>query len=482
MNEKFDKAPVNYEDWLNLGRVIIPCLKGKPVVSDWSNPNFKITKEEWRANYTHCEIALRLDQDIDLDIDNDLVKRFITSYIKSCDAVSGRRGNPSSHYWWKGKAPFKQFVLPNELQKYCEGFPHGLTLCEIRHESKHYTIVPESKHSKANETVKWERYQDISEYPGNLSVDVGKIALATALCITYASSGQRDAYCTAIAGALIKNTEWTEKEIDDFVYDVATAANDDEVEKRKAKGTSSKKAKRKFGMPKLAEIIGCSTKTVSTLFSWIGIKEATTEEAKESIGDITEYGSDRYFVKINAVVQGKPVEKTITVDGPTLRNKKLFYDAVISKASVWIPEMKVTDFEEIMRRKYEAREKSKDYVEDAEEDLRFVKHFKNYITEEKVYTNKKELAYFGMPYFNQEKSTLEFNLDKFEDYLHRQKVNLPRVDLVIKIQRILKAKKNHGKFGKEQKSCVSWRMTEQTIDKEDLIVDGEYKELPDETA
>ena len=33
-------------------------------------------------------------------------------------------------------------------------------------------------------------------------------------------------------------------------------------------------------------------------------------------------------------MQGEPVEKTITVDGPTLRNKKLFYDAVISKASV----------------------------------------------------------------------------------------------------------------------------------------------------
>jgi len=480
MNDKTNKAPVNYEDWLNLGRVIIPCLKGKPVVSDWSNPNFKITKEEWRTNYTHCEIALRLDQDIDLDVDNDLVKRFITSHIKSCDAVSGRRGNPSSHYWWKGKAPFKQFILPNELQKFCEGFPHGLTLCEIRHESKRYTIVPESKHSKASETVKWERYQDINEYPGNLTNDVGKIALATALCITYASSGQRDAYCTAIAGALIKHTEWTEKEIDNFVYDIATAANDDEADKRRTKGTSSKKAKRKFGMPKLAEIIGCSTKTISTLFSWIGIKEATTEEAKESIGDIIEYGSDRYFVKINAVVQGQPVEKIITVDGPTLRNKKLFYDAVIRQASVWIPEMTPKDFEEIMRRKYEAREKSKDYVEDAEEDLRFVKHFKNYISEEKAYTNKKELAYFGMPYFNQEKNILEFNLDKFEDYLHKQKVNLPRVDLVIKCQRILKAKKNHGKFG--DKSCVSWRILNQEIDKDDLIIDGEYKELPDETT
>ena len=56
--------------------------------------------------------------------------------------------------------------------------------------------------------------------------------------------------------------------------------------------------------------------------------------------------------------------------------------------------------------------------------------------------------------------------DKFEDYLHKQKVNLPRVDLVIKCQRILKAKKNHGKFG--TKSCVSWRILDQEIDKDDL--------------
>jgi hypothetical protein len=177
-------------------------------------------------------------------------------------------------------------------------------------------------------------------------------------------------------------------------------------------------------------------------------------------------------------VQGEAVEKTITVDGPTLRNKKLFYDAVISKASVWIPEMKPADFEEIMRRKYEAREKSKDYVEDAEEDLRFVKYFKNYISEQKAYTNKKELAYFGLPYYNQNNNILEFNLDKFEDYLLRQKINLSRVDLVIKCQNILKAKKNHGKF--EKKSCVSWRIFNQKLEAEDLIIEGEYKEITDD--
>ena len=39
----------------------------------------------------------------------------------------------------------------------------------------------------------------------------------------------------------------------------------------------------------------------------------------------------------------------------------------------------------------------------------------------------------------------------------------------------IKGKKNHGKFG--TKSCVSWRITNQKIDKEDLIIEGEYKEV-----
>ena len=177
---EINKPPITYEDWLDLGRVIIPCLKGTPIVPNYTDPNFKITKEEWKTNYKHCEIALRLDQDIDLDVDNDLAKRFIPSYLKACDAVSGRKGNPVSHYWWAGKAEFKQFVLPKDLEKYFKDFPHGATICEIRHESKRYTIVPESKHSKAQELVKWERYNGITEYSGDLVNDIGKIALSTA--------------------------------------------------------------------------------------------------------------------------------------------------------------------------------------------------------------------------------------------------------------------------------------------------------------
>ena len=94
-------GPITYEDWINLGRIIIPCLKGRPIVKGWSEPSFKITKEEWKKNYLHCEIALRLDRDVDLDIDNQLAQRFIGSYIKECSAISGRNVNPSRHCWWK---------------------------------------------------------------------------------------------------------------------------------------------------------------------------------------------------------------------------------------------------------------------------------------------------------------------------------------------------------------------------------------------
>ena len=47
MNEKINKAPVTYEDWIDLGRVIIPCDTKQSVVEKWSDPDFKITREEW---------------------------------------------------------------------------------------------------------------------------------------------------------------------------------------------------------------------------------------------------------------------------------------------------------------------------------------------------------------------------------------------------------------------------------------------------
>jgi hypothetical protein len=476
------EAPVNYEDWIDLGRVIIPCIKGIPMKGiTWSDPSFKITKEEWRKKYANCEIALRLDQDVDFDIDTELTKRFIGTYVKNSGSIFGRNSNPSSHYIWQGKLEFKQFVLPSELKDYCKNLPHGTTLCEIRTGAGHYTIVPESQHSKANENVRWEKYVGFNEYPGDLNMDLRKVALSTALCILYAPQGQRDNYCTAIAGVLIKHTNWDEQEINDFVYNIAKGANDDEAEDRAQKGTTGKKANRNLGLPKLADIIGCSKKAVAELFSWVGVEYAAGKEtAQESVGDIIEYGHDRYFVKVNTHVEGVLKEKQIIVDGPTLMNQKAFYDAVISKASFWIPKMKASDFEVVMRKKYENRLQSEEYDKEASDDFVFIKYFDQYIKKEQAFTDRTNLLEYKRPYFNMIKKYLDFDLDSFEDFLVEKKVKYgDRPDLVLKIRTILNAKKKHGKIN--GKSCVSWRIQNYQLAKEDLVIDGEATEVKEIT-
>jgi len=476
--QKVNEQPLEtYEHWIDSGRIIIPCLKGRPIVKNWQAPSFKISKEEWKNKYTHCAMGLRLDQDIDFDIDNELAKRFIEKYASSSSAISGRPTNPSSHYWWKGTLDFKKFALPQELKKYYEKFPHGATLCEIRNGNNHYTIVPKSRHSKNDEDVVWEKYAGIKEYPGDLNTDLRKVALSTALCILYASQGQRDDYCTAIAGVLLKNTKWSEEEINEFVYNLALESDDNEAEDRANKGTSGKKAQRNFGIPKLAEIIGCTTKTVSELFSWIGIGYETIEDTN-IIGNIIEYGEDRYFVEIKKIEDGKPKIKKIIVKGAELKQKP-FGDAVMKQAQIWLIKIKDNIFNDMMRKKFNARTQSEDYVEEAAEDMKFIKYFKQYIHKEQAYTDSSSLLEYKRPHFHLKKRYLEFNLDSFEDFLDEKRVGTERVDLVLNIQKILKARDIRGYIN--GKSCRRWRINHYDIPRDDLIIEGEATEVKEIT-
>jgi len=67
MNDKINTKPITYEDWLDLGHVIIPTDQKKARVS-WKKEDFSLTKEEWKNNHAKAQIALRLDKHIDLDI------------------------------------------------------------------------------------------------------------------------------------------------------------------------------------------------------------------------------------------------------------------------------------------------------------------------------------------------------------------------------------------------------------------------------
>ena len=103
--------------------------------------------------------------------------------------------------------------------------------------------------------------------------------------------------------------------------------------------------------------------------------------------------------------------------------------------------MTAKEFEEIMMAKFYNREQSKEYVKEAEEDSRFKMFFLDYLDTKGVYTDKEQLAVYKLPYYNQEKKRIEFDLNNFEKELIKNRVNLKRPDLVQKVQTILKGEK-----------------------------------------
>ena len=265
-------APTTYDEWCDLGYDITPCVDKRPIVQGWVDK--KVVKKIWEHNkYTTHQIGLKLKGKTDVDIDCHVAKKFIEVYFKSCGAIYGRESNPRSHYLFDGETPYKKYTMPKELEHYMKDYPHGVTLLEIRSGRDKQSIVPGSKIN--GEDVVWDKFASINSYPGNLEEDISIIVLSTALSILYAPTGARDDYCTAIAGVLSQHTDWSEDNINNFIYNLAVRSGDDEANKRMAKGTNAKNPKTKnLGFPKLAEILNCTVKTVASLFEWVGVKDS----------------------------------------------------------------------------------------------------------------------------------------------------------------------------------------------------------------
>ena len=271
MNNFNDGAPIKPIDYLNLGCEITPCKEKVPFIKHWST--HKADQGDFKPGYN---IGLKMTGLKDLDADNHFVKRYVSKYLLSPGSSFGRKSNPCSHYIYAGETKPKKYTMPKEFEEYCKGFPHGVTLLEIRSGNTHQTIAPGS--SINNEKVEWNHWVGFQEYVGDFERDVSKIALSVALTILYPLEGKRDDYCTAIAGILSNHTNWSANEIDVFVYNLALlSGKDPDANERMAKGTNAKNDKTKnFGFPKLAEVVGCSVSTLAKLFEWVGIKNASS--------------------------------------------------------------------------------------------------------------------------------------------------------------------------------------------------------------
>ena len=257
------------QEYLNKKLPIIPCDGKIPIVKSWQDRDFN--EEDFKPGNN---IGLKMAKHFDIDIDNQLCKKFLSYYMETPSAIYGRKSNPGSHWLYKGAAEYKKFALPKAFDYHCKDFPHGSTLIEIRAGKQRQSIVPGSIVN--DEVVEWERFEGISPYSNNPNDDISKVALSTALHILFPNKGNRDTYMMTIA-CLLCRTKWTAEDINYFCKNLAAEQNikDSKTNNRDygtmAKDKQKKKA-RMFGFTKLKEVTGISFKGLMTIFSWVGIE------------------------------------------------------------------------------------------------------------------------------------------------------------------------------------------------------------------
>ena len=272
------------KEYLDKGYNITPCgaliYNKKKNKKEWNEKAPRLKKwEEGRArleDFTEKDnIGLLLNDLEDIDKDNPKTSRFLNLYVKPCSAIYGRKSNPRSHLVFKGKAKHKKYALPEAFSNYCKSFSHGTTLIELRSGEGKQSIVPGS--IVEGEDVKWDVFEGISPYDGDIEFDVAKVALSTALSILFPTTGKINDFCYAVACILAKHTKWLNTEIDQFVKEIAEDNGANQKGTVSFMGTHARKQIEARGRTMmfltLQNILGLDNqKPLHNIFEWIGIR------------------------------------------------------------------------------------------------------------------------------------------------------------------------------------------------------------------
>ena len=283
MSNFTDGAPRTPREWHDLGYYIMPCTsEGVPMMKGWDKEDKGSGTDQLIKHgqgWKNRVYGVRLDNLVDLDIDNPIMQKFLGDII--CGAKFGRKSNPLSHLLFEGVTKYEQIAVPVAFDKYFKKFPHGRVLLDIRHGRSHFTYVPAGfrphKKNMGAEQLEWLHFSGFMKYDTRTNVLMKEICLKTALSVMYPATGQRDIYVTAIAGILAKHTDWTDEHINQFCFDLAFKSGSDNAGRYAIKGTAARDDKtRSFGIPKLAEILEVTPSDVAKLFGWVGVKDASS--------------------------------------------------------------------------------------------------------------------------------------------------------------------------------------------------------------
>ena len=284
MSNFTDGAPRTPQEWQDLGYQVVPCnSEGIPKIKGWDKDDYnsKLLTEpgEYKEKKNIPGVwGVRLENIVDLDIDNPMMQKFLGDII--CGAKFGRKSNPLSHLLFEGATDYESIVVPAAFEKYFKNFKHGRVLLDIRHGQDRFTYVPGGmrphKKNNGSEVLDWLHFTGFMKYDTRTNAKMKEICLKTALSIMFPAKGQIDKYVTAIAGILANNTDWQEEKINQFCFDLAFKSGSEDPSRYAIKGTNARNEKTKnLGIPTLAEVLEVEASDVAKLFGWVGVKDAS---------------------------------------------------------------------------------------------------------------------------------------------------------------------------------------------------------------
>jgi putative DNA primase/helicase len=250
--------------------VPIPFGQNRPLHEKWQE--LRIGQNELQEYFAEAEnIGLLLSPSGLADVDCDCPEAVAAARIllPQTEMVHGHASNPASHHYFRASDIGKNIKFSDPRSSN----DSRATIIEIRVNGQ--TVVPPSINQRSGEPVFWERKGEPADVGGLfLRKYVGRIASA-ALVARYWRKGARHDTSMALVGMLLR-AGWTEKDVQEFVRAVVTAAHDEEGPARLRDIVSTLEKLRQdlpvTGAPTLKEIIGPDI--VNQVCEWLQVSAA----------------------------------------------------------------------------------------------------------------------------------------------------------------------------------------------------------------